>query len=435
MFMKILQINKFFYLKGGAERYFFDLAEVLSRNGHQVLVFSSQNQENFDYPGQENFAEYLDFNQRQGWLSDFRKAIKVFWNREAAKKLEKIIIEQKPEIAHLHNFFGHLSPSIVYLLKKYQIPVVVTLHDYKWICPNYLLFNRNQDGQLCYDCLKNGHYRKCLAKKCVKDSYLKSLIGYLEGKWQKDILKLADQIDVFIAPSRFIKNKLQESGIESGKIKQIPNFLDSAWIDFKDKDKIKPIQPYLFYCGRLSREKGINLLISAFAELAEKYPEWQLKIAGIGPEGIEVARAAEENKQIQLLGQLGGNQLKSFIQNAYAVVIPSLWPENFPYAALESFALAKPVIAAKTGGLPELLNREANGILFKRGDRQDLKEKLIWAIKHPQAIKQKGKAARQDVLTKYQPSAHYERLLKTYQQALSINSLAYNFLEEAASNQ
>ncbi len=427
--MKILQINKFFYLKGGSERYFFDLADLLSQNKEQVFVFSMKSSENFDYPGQENFVEEVDLSKNQGWIKDIQKAVKIFWNKEAAKKLEKIIIQEKPDLAHLHNFFGQLSPSIIYTLKKYQIPIVITLHDYKWMCPNYTFFSQ---GQVCYDCLNNRNYRNCLTKKCIKNSYLKSGLGYLEAKWQKDILKLSDKIDFFIAPSRFIKNKLKESGIESSKIKQIPNFINRDWIDFKDDTKT--IRPYFLYFGRLSQEKGIQLLINAFLKIAEDYPNWDLKIAGEGPEYFKIAQLAEENAQIQMLGQIKGKNLKSLINQSYAVVVPSLWPENFPYTVLESFALAKPVIAAKTGGLIEMLNQEKNGLLFKRADSEDLKEKLIWAIKHFKKMQDKGKAAQMDLLKKYQPSSHYEKISRVYQQAKTINAWSCCEIKEPVSN-
>ncbi len=412
--MKILQINKFFYLKGGAERYFFDLADGLDQSEYQILVFSVKSPENFNYPGQENFAPQINLSRNEGWLKDLRKAGKIFWNKQAAKQLEKVIIRQKPDLAHLHNFFGQLSPSIIYTLKKHQIPIVVTLHDYKWFCPNYTFFNHQNKNRVCYDCLKNGHYRKCFTRKCLKESYLKSLLGYLEGKWHKDILKLADKIELFIAPSKFMENKLRQWGIESNKIKQIPNFISQEWIDFKEQNKIN--QPYFLYYGRLSQEKGINLLIDAFVGLRNEYPDWQLKIVGDGPERLKVAQAAEDYPQIQLMGQLKGNKLKSIIKQSYAVVMPSLWPENFPYVALESFALAKPVIGSRAGGLVELINQERNGLLFKRGNLEDLKLKLAWAIGHPQKMRQKGRLARNDVLKKYRAENHCQKIIKAYQE-------------------
>jgi len=138
--MKILQINKFFFLKGGSERYFFDLSELLSQKGHGISILSTNHPNNFPYFEKDDFVEYNDFSKTEGIWKDSKKIIRIFWNREAAKKLEKLIKKEKPDIAHLHNIFSHLSPSIIYTLKKHNIPIVMTLHDYKMFCPNYKFF-------------------------------------------------------------------------------------------------------------------------------------------------------------------------------------------------------------------------------------------------------------------------------------------------------
>ena len=153
--MKILQINKFFFLKGGAERYFFDLSELLTEKGHQVLAWSTQHPQNFPWPNQEDFAQFNNLSKKEGLGKDLKKIRGIFWNKEAKEKLEKLIRREKPEIAHLHNIFSHLSPSIIFALKKRQIPIVLTLHDYKLFCPNYQFFSQ---GTICFDCLKKKKY-------------------------------------------------------------------------------------------------------------------------------------------------------------------------------------------------------------------------------------------------------------------------------------
>ena len=184
-------------MKGGAERHFFDLAELLTKKGHQVSIWSTKHSQNFFWPQEELFAQYSDFSKRESLIKDLKKIKRMFWNKEAKNRLEEVIKQEKPDIAHLHNIFSHFSPSIIYTLKKHNIPIVMTLHDYKMFCPNYKFFSQEK---LCFDCLEKNNFRSCLSKKCIKNSWSKSLIGYLESKWQKDFLKLADKIDIFLAP-------------------------------------------------------------------------------------------------------------------------------------------------------------------------------------------------------------------------------------------
>jgi len=303
---------------------------------------------------------------------------------------------------------SHLSLSIIFTLKKYNIPIAMTLHDYKLFCPNYQLFSQ---GKICFDCLEKRNFRSCLYKKCIKDSYIKSLIGYLEAKSQKDILKATDKIDVFLAPSRFMKKKALEAGIPVKKVIHLPYFVSK---DKKQSSSSKE-NPYLLYFGRLSREKGIKLLIKSFLDVSDKFPKWKLKIAGNGPEKDELKRLAENNKNIEFLGRKQRSQLKEIISKSYLTVLASIWPDNLPFSILESLSLAKPVLAAKVGGIPELIKDKKTGILFKLNNQKDLTDKIIWAINHKKEIRQMGKNAQKQALEKYNSEKHYKKIIKIYE--------------------
>ena len=401
--MKILQINKFFFLKGGAERYFFDLSELLTEKGHQVLAWSTQHPQNFPWPNQEDFAQFNNLSKKEGLGKDLKKIRGIFWNKEAKEKLGKLIRREKPEIAHLHNIFSHLSPSIIFALKKRQIPIVLTLHDYKLFCPNYQFFSQ---GKICFDCLKKKDYHSCLSKKCLKNSSIKSLIGYLEAKWQKDFLKVAQKIDIFLAPSLYMKRKALAWGIPAEKIIHLPYFVN------KSQNFSRKRNQYILYFGRLSQEKGIEFLIKTFL----KALDIPLKIVGQGPQRNKLEKLAKNRrKKIEFLGEKKGQQLKEIISEAYLIIVPSLWPENFPYAILESFALAKPILAAKVGGLPELVKNKQTGLLFKPNNQDDLKEKIIWASQHPKEMEKMGQTAQKEVLAKYNSEKHYQKLIKIYE--------------------
>ncbi|MAF20144.1 MAG: hypothetical protein CMI55_00485 [Parcubacteria group bacterium] len=406
--MKVLQINKFFFIKGGAERYFFDLAELLTKKAHQVSVWSAQHPQNFHLPEEKDFAKLIDFSDQPGFSKVFKKARRIFWNKEAKKKLEKIVKYKKPDIAHLHNIFSHFSPSIIFALKKYNIPIAMTLHDYKLFCPNYKFFSQKQ---ACFDCLKEKDYRFCLTKKCIKDSYIESLGGYLEGIWQRDFLKVAEQIDVFLAPSLFLKRKALAWGIPKEKIVYLPYFVNKSSLSLTPSNK----DSYLLYFGRLSREKGVDLLIRSFLEISDQFPQVKLKIAGDGPEKENLEKLAGYHQQIEFLGIKKGKLLQKTIANACSIIVPSLWPENFPYAVLESLALAKPVMAAKIGGLSEMIKNMKTGLLFKPNNQNDLSAKMAWALKHLKLINQMGRQGQAQVLSKYNPENHYKKIIKIYE--------------------
>jgi len=415
--MKILQINKFFFLKGGSERYFFDLAELLSQKGHKIIVWSTQHLNNFSYLKKDDFAEYSDFSKKEGFWKDLKKTRRIFWNKEAAKKLEKIIQREKPDIAHLHNVFSHFSPSIFYTLKKNKIPMVMTLHDYKMFCPNYKFFSQ---GKICFDCVKNNNFRSCLSKKCIKDSWIKSFIGYLEGKWQKDFLKIADKIDIFLAPSLFIKRQAITAGLPSKKIIHLPNFIDKEFLNFSlDKTSHNSSNNYILYFGRLSREKGVELLIKSFLKLFFKTSKWRLKIVGDGPEKKKLEKIFKKNNQIEFLKKKSGEGLKKLISQAYLIVVPSIWPENFPYSILEGMGFKKTVLAARIGGMPEIIEHKETGLLFKPNDILDLTRKINWAINNPKEIKKIGIRSQKKVLDEYNSEKHYNKLIKIYEQIKS----------------
>ena len=211
--MKILQINKFNYLRGGAERCFLELSKILAEHGNEVITFSMQHEKNLHNQYEKYFTNEVNLN-----TFSLKNIFKIFYNREAAKKLEALIKKEKPDIAHLHNIYHQISTSIIKVLKKYQIPTVMTLHDYKIICPNYQLFSKNE---ICYKC-QGGKYYNCLVRKCSKNSYAKSFLAMLEAYFNK---KNYDQIDLFIAPSQFMKDICVKFGIPESKIEVIYNFI------------------------------------------------------------------------------------------------------------------------------------------------------------------------------------------------------------------
>ena len=443
--MKILQINKFFYLKGGSEKYFFELRDLLKKNNHQVIDFSVKDKKNLPSPYSEYFIEPVNLKS-EGIIKNFKKTLKLIWNKKAQKKLEVLIKKEKPDIAHIHNIHHEISLSILPVLKKYKIPVVQTLHDYQIICPNYKLYSQEK---ICEKCKRHKYY-KCFLNKCVRDSCLASLFATLENYfyWLSGIYK---KIDIFIAPSKFLKNKFIEFGIPENKIIYLPNF-----VEIFSEDENLSQNNYLLYFGRLSKEKGVDILIKAMAlvnpirnpfkifnqtkhiihntiqhqQTAEHFSNGvneniKLKIVGDGPEKENLKKIAEKlkiNSQIQFLGYKNQSELKEIIKNSLAVVVPSQWYENCPLAILEAFSFGKPVIASNLGGIPELVQDGKTGFLFKSGNAKKLAEKINSLLEGDtstcrlqEKLNLMGKFAQEQIEKKYNPEIHYQKLMEIYE--------------------
>ena len=361
--MKILMVNKFFYIKGGSETYYFELKRKLEEEGHQVVDFSMKDEKNFESPYSDFFVDNVDYTGNSSLSSKLKIASNIIYSKEAKKKFESLVLKEKPDIVHLHIFQHQISPSILDVCKKYNIPTVYTAHDLKMICLNYKMMHH---GKICEDC-KDGRLYHCAFNKCVKDSFSKSCINTIEGylhKWRKSY----DAIDYIITPSDFYRKKFIEFGVNPERVVHIPNFLDREKPSVNKRDDNKR---YFLYFGRLSEEKGILTLIKAMEGI-----ESDLYIVGSGPLKEEIQGYISTNNliNIKLLGFKSGQELIDIVGNAKAVVLPSEWYENGPYSAIEALQLSRPIFGAKIGGIPELVNN--NGYLFKMGNIESLVDAL-----------------------------------------------------------
>ncbi|MBD3359133.1 MAG: glycosyltransferase [Candidatus Buchananbacteria bacterium] len=403
--MKILQINKFFYKRGGAEAYMLALSNMLRQQGHQVVEFSMQHPDNLESPYSDYFVKHIDFQKRQGFFSDLKKSAHLLYSWQARNNLEKLIKKEKPDIAHLHNFYFQLTPSILKVLKKYNIPMVWTMHDYKLICPNYRLFTQ---GRVCERCKAHKYYN-CFTYKCMQNNSSYSFLVMLETYLHNLILKSYDQIDLYISPSQFLQSKVAQWGIN--KVTQLYNF-----INLKDFEPDYNPGQYLLYFGRLAEEKGLLLLLQALREM----PAVNLKIVGDGPQKQLLAKYIKEYNvnNVQLIGHTTGEKLYNLIKQARFVILPSIWYENNPISVLEAFALGKPVIGSDLGGIPELVKDGQTGVIFKANDLNDLKDKINKNYNNLEQISQMGRQARLFVETNCAPQKHYEQIELIYKKLL-----------------
>jgi len=357
--MKILQVNKFNYLRGGAEKYFLQISEELVKAGHQVAVFSMHHPKNLPSPWEKYFVSRISFNESH--LRDWLIAPgRIIYSFSARRKFTKLVCDFQPDIIHIHNIYHQISPSILSVARKYCIPVVMHLHDYKLVCPNYQLFTNNE---ICYRCQPK-KYSQCLKYCCFKNSFFSSLLATIEMEIHHKILKIYEKnISCFIAPSKFMKETLIKFNWDKDKIKVVYNFSEKM-----ENNLIDQVENYGLYFGRLSKEKGIDVLLRALKSAKNKI---NLKIVGSGPEEQSLKKLVKElklEKKVEFLGFKSDQELYDVIKKAKIIFIPSVWNENMPFSLLEALSLKKVVVASKVGGLPELIEDQVNGFLFESGD-------------------------------------------------------------------
>jgi glycosyltransferase involved in cell wall biosynthesis len=405
--MKILQINKYYYLKSGSERYMFNLSSLLESHGHQIIPFAMRHEKNFYTKYSKYFVENIDYDRVINYSTSKKifAALKTIYSKEAKNKLQKLITAEHPNIAHVHKFSNTLTPSIFYALKKQKIPVVHTLHDYRIVCPNYNMYNPNS-YQICEAC--KGHtYLNALRTKCQKSSYLVSLNITIESYLYHLLRTYNHMIDVFIAPSKFIMKKVAEFGIKKEKILHIPHFVkyDLYTPNYENSG-------YILYFGRLVKHKGVKTLIKAMKILKDL----KLYVVGEGPHRSELESYTTKNgmNNVSFLGYVPESKLIDLIRNCMFTIVPSEWYEPFGFTILESFALGKPVIGANIGAIPDIITNGYTGSLFTPGDTENLAEKIQSLSREQNRIKKMGQNARQTVEQEYNADRHYERLMKIY---------------------
>lgn len=397
--MKILMINKFLHPNGGSETYIFRLGEYLVSQGHEVQYFG------MDHPNRrvgnrvEAYTSNMDFHGG-GKLSKLSYPVKTVYSAEARKKLRLVLEDFEPDVCHLNNFNYQLTPSILLEIQNWRnsghpCRVIYTAHDYQLVCPNHMLRNPNT-GKNCEKCL-GGHFGNCFRSRCIHGSAAKSLIGTLEADiWNGN--RVYRNIDVIVCCSKFLKGKLDSNPLFAGKTRTLHNFVED--IPWENPKK----QNYVLYFGRFSEEKGVKALV----EVCKRLPDIPFVFAGTGPlEGM-----LGEAPNIENRGFLQGKALEETVRAARFSVCPSECYENCPFSVMESQLYGTPVVGARIGGIPELIEEGKTGVLFESGNTEALEAAIqgLWeAPDRMEAFTQNCRQLAFDTLPVY-----CEKLMKLY---------------------
>lgn len=403
--MRILLVNTRHFYGGGDSTYTFNLADVLRHKWHKVAFFAMQDERNLPDLNSDLFVSHIDFkelNQKKSIFTGLQVASRVVYSKEARQNFAKVLDRFQPDIIHLQNIHGHITPSVIFEAKKRGLPVVWTLHDYKMICPN-THFLIDVTNEICEAC-GNGQYYQAVLKRCKKGSLLASTMACVEA-YAHRIMGLRNLPDYFLTPSDFLRNKLIERGVSPRKVKHVPLFLPDEMFDDAGHDK-----GYLLFIAKLDPLKGIYPLLEACRQAAEVH----LKIAGRADDNIAAKLPSLLPPNAEHVGMKQGDELRQLLLGARAVVLPSLWYENQPFSITEAFAAGKPVIASDLGGMTELVRDGERGILVPPGDVKALTEAMEWMNVHPAEAQAMGEKAREYALREHGEERHYERIMEVY---------------------
>ena len=380
--MNILVVHNKYYYRGGEDTVVDAEASLLRRSGHKVLIYSRDNKE-------------IDK------ISTLRLALDTFGSTRTMDDIQRIHQEFMPDIIHAHNIFPLISPSIYKVAKKLHIPIVQTLHNFRLMCPQAMLF---RDGKACESCIGNIPWRASLYH-CYRNSFAQSSFTAIAMTTHKILDNLAQSVHQYIVLSQVARYKFIQGGIPVTQLSIKPNFVESTRVPNWSKRERG------IFIGRLSVEKGLDVLLKAVA-LLDKI---KIDVYGTGPLADLVSTASG-------LRSLGFHPQSALINRLHQVaylVMPSTGIESFGLVAIEAFSCGTPVIASRHGSLAEIIKHGKTGLLVKPGDNQELAHAIAWAESHPDAMKKMGQAAYNDYLEHYTPESNYKILMEIYNKTIA----------------
>ena len=365
--MRILQINKFFYRRGGAETVFFDTINGLRERGHEVSEFSMFSSGNLPSDYSAYFASSVpELAGKYDLAASWKIFKRLFYSAEIEQKLKTLILANEPQAAHLHNTYHQLSASAFTQLYNMNIPMVLTLHDFFPLSPSRNFLR----GEILDESIYKNKFYNCIRYRCIDNSLLPSIAGTLEAYYYR-LKNIWSRIDLYICPSQFMADKFVEYGFPEEKMRVLPN-------PIKPQAVIPPLGNKIVYLGRIHYEKGIKI----FMEAAKELRDYKIMVVGSGPDDGWVQEFARKNilSNIERVSWVGGENWKKVMLDAKVIVVPSLFYENCSMGILEALSYGRIVVAIDRGGNPELIKDGISGFLCKPEDPSDLARVLRRAM-------------------------------------------------------
>ncbi len=401
----VLNGSNNYYIPGGAEKYFFELGNLLEQHGHKVIPFCGASDRNIESEYARYFPPAVDTANLA--LTD---VFRFIYSRDARRYITRAIEETHPDIAHLHIYHGKLTGAILKPLSDRGIPIVQTLHDYKQLCPVYSCVRH---GEVCEAC-EGKHYWKALAYRCNRGSVARSAVSCVES-YVARMLGAVDKIDHFICVSHFMAGKMRDIGVAATDITTVHNFVDC--------ERLQPASEtgrYVLYFGRLDATKGLFTLLDAM----RMNPDLNCIVAGSGPEREALGRYAAEHNicNVEFPGFVSGAALAELVSSAACTVLPSEGFENCPMSVLESLAHACPVVGTRIGGIPELITDGDDGYIVEPGATEALADALRKLAGNPQQARHMGQAGREKMARDFSPQRHYAQIRAVYEKLPGVTA-------------
>lgn len=378
--LRVLVCHNRYQLRGGEDSVCESEVALLREHGHEVRMFERSNDE-----------------LKEG--SRLSAALQTVWSPDSARAFARALAEFKPDVVHVHNTFAKISPAIYWEASRAGVPIVQTLHNFRLLCPQAMFL---RDGKVCEDCLGKvpwrGAVRACYRGSVAQSTVLASMVTLHRavGTWRHKVTR-------YVALNEFCRRKFIEGGLPADRIVVKPNFVDF-------EAPAPGVRDGFLFVGRLSTEKGIETLVAAARQLNGA----TIRVAGTGPE----AQLLDGVPGLEALGGLDGDAVRRQMSASNALILPSIWYENFPRTLVEAMACGLPIIASRIGALADLVEEGVTGLLFEPGNADDLARKLRWASDNPAALQAMGARARTLYEERFTARRNYAQLMAIYDDAI-----------------
>lgn len=390
--MKVLLVHNTYQQAGGEDQAFAAEANLLEANGHQVL-------------------RYLASNVQVHRLNAMALAQTAIWSTSAYREMRAFLTRERPQVVHVHNTLPLISPSVYHAARAEGVAVVQTLHNYRLLCPNGLLF---RDGGVCEDCMGKFVPWPGVAHACYRGSRPATATVAAMLTVHRGLGTWTRVVDVFIAPTEFARHKFIAGGLPAEKIVVKPNFISpDPGADGPGAGEQRG--EHALFVGRLSAEKGVDTLLAAWECLGRRVP---LKIVGDGPYAKKVSDAARRLHGIEWLGEQSHDAVLRLMRQARFLVFPSLCYETFGLVIAEAYGVGLPVIASDLGSMSSLVAHGHTGLHFRAGDPAALVEQVDWALANPERLADMGRNARQEYVAHFTADRNYQILMQAYAAAI-----------------
>lgn len=394
--MKILMVHDYYSIRGGEDSCFERETALLERNNVEVVGYSRRNTD--------------DTAGSLSWNSKLALGIRTIWSHSDYQALRQLISTEKPDLMHVQNSFPLISPSAYYAARHEDIPVIQTLHNYRLICPSAVFMRENK---VCEDCARKTLPWPAVVHACYPHGRAATAVTSSMIAIHRLLKTWRDVVDGYIAQSEFMRAKFIECGLPARKV-----FLKSGFV-YPDPGEAPGSGDYAIFVGRLSPEKGVDVLIKAWEQTRQP---WPLKIIGEGPLDASIRALASRIQGIEVLGRVSGEELHYLRRNARFQIVPSIWYEGAPAVILEAFAIGLPIVASRIGSLATMIDHSRNGLHFETGNAADLAAQVDRMFLRPEELAWMRRNARQDFLNKYTADESFTALMDVYAKVITANS-------------